>query len=316
MHDSPELDWLQPLHAHLRERMDSDTLTHAVMLAGRPGVGKRALADMLARQFLGASTTPGVDVVHPDLHRVSPLEGKAQISVDQVRELTSELALSAHGPAGKVAIIEPADTMTVAAANSLLKTLEEPSGNSLLLLVADRSGRLPATITSRTTVYQVLPPARPEALRWLQAAGVAADDAADALDAADGAPLAALAMSEAGQLEIVRQVARDVQGMLAGRNKPLAVAAGWQKMPHELVLAALRRTTMQLIRATMSQKLRAASDFQRYVVDTRDAFCYLDAINRLIARLPGSYNPDLALEILAMPWANALRDAGRLTDAA
>ena len=59
----------------------------------------------------------------------------------------------------------------------------------------------------------------------------------------------------------------------------------------------------------MAPKLGAGSDFRRYVVDTRDAFCYLDALNRLIARLPGSYNPELAIEALAMPWSRRLAGA-------
>lgn len=300
--------WLEEIENHLADRIDAGTVTHALMLAGPPGLGKRGLAARLAARFLGLPD-PGPDgalPTSPDLHALRPEEGKAQISVDQVRALKETLSLSAHGRAGKVAVIEPADSMTTAAANSLLKTLEEPTPDSLLLLVVDGRGRLPATITSRTTVYRLRTPERGAAVDWLTASGVAADDAVDALALADGAPLQALALAEEGGLDIARRVHGDVAALLGGARKPVEVAGQWQKLPHEAVLAALRRVTIELVYGHMAPKLGAGSDFRRYVVDTRDAFCYLDALNRLIARLPGSYNPALAIEALAMPWARQL----------
>ena len=93
---------------------------------------------------------------------------------------------------------------------------------------------------------------------------------------------------------------------MSGARQPLAVAGDWRGLPHDAVLTALRRVTIELVYGHMAPKLGAGSDFRRYVVDTRDAFCYLDAVNRLIARLPGSYNPDLAIEALVMPWARRL----------
>ena len=121
-----------------------------------------------------------------------------------------------------------------------------------------------------------------------------------------GAPLRALELATGGGLDIARRVAGDVRDLLGGSGLPLEVAARWHKLPHDAVLAALRRTTIELLRARMTPKLRSASEFRRYVVDTRDAFCYLDALNRLIARLPGSYNPELAIEALTLPWAARL----------
>lgn len=302
--------WNEQLEQHLIERIDAGTITHALMLAGPPGLGKRALARRLAARFLGLPEPgDGAMPTTPDLHMLGPEEGKARISVDQVRALTETLSLSAHGRSGKVTVIEPADSMTAAAANSLLKTLEEPTPDSLLLLVVDGRGRLPATITSRTTVYRLRPPERRAAIEWLETHGVAGEDAADALALADGAPLQALALAEGDGLDIARRVRSDVGQMMAGARLPLAVAREWHTLPHDAVLSALRRVTIELVYAHMAPKLGAGSDFRRYVVDTRDAICYLDALNRLIARLPGSYNPELAIEALAMPWARRLAGA-------
>lgn len=304
--------WLESLQEHLFQRVDDGTLTHAVMLAGPPGMGKRALAASLLGRFLGASLDAGADSLahqHPDLHVVRPEEDKRQIAVDQVRALTAALSLSAHGSQGKAALIEPADSMTTAAANSLLKTLEEPTADSLLVLVVDGRGRLPATILSRTTRYQAHPPAKTAAVDWLKTLGLSEEDAAAALALADGAPLRALELAQGDGLALARQIRDDVSSLMGGQRTPLEIAAQWRKLPHEDVLAALRRVTMGLVYARMSPKMSAASDFQRYVVDTRDAFCYLDGLNRLIARLPGTYNPELAIDAMAMPWANRLAGA-------
>ncbi|NIQ44609.1 MAG: DNA polymerase III subunit delta', partial [Pseudomonas stutzeri] len=68
------------------------------------------------------------------------------------------LQLTSYEGRGKVAVIEPANTMTTSAANSLLKTLEEPPGDTLLILVADRIGRLPPTVFSRCQRIDFAPP--------------------------------------------------------------------------------------------------------------------------------------------------------------
>ncbi|MEM1438774.1 MAG: hypothetical protein AAF545_08675 [Pseudomonadota bacterium] len=304
--------WNEELRQHLFQRVDDGALTHAVMLAGPPGMGKRALATQLLGRFLGVSLDASAESPahqHPDLHVVRPEEDKRQIAVDQIRGLTAALALSAHGNQGKAALIEPADSMTSAAANSLLKTLEEPTADSLLVLVVDGRGRLPATILSRTTRYQTHPPARSAAVAWLAEQGLSEEDAAASLALADGAPFRALELAQGDGLALARQIHDDVAALMTSQRSALEVAAQWRKLPHEDVLAALRRVTMGLVYARMSPKLSAASDFQRYVVDTRDAFCYLDGLNRLIARLPGTYNPELAIDAMAMPWANRLAGA-------
>ncbi len=80
---------------------------------------------------------------------MGPLEDSRQIRVEQIRELSEQLALTAHGGGATVALIAPADAMNANAANALLKTLEEPRAGVTLLLVASVPSRLPATILSR-----------------------------------------------------------------------------------------------------------------------------------------------------------------------
>ena len=164
-------DWLTPTHDEFTAAVRADRRAHAYLLSGPAGVGKRVLAAAMARTVLGADAPAG----HPgwpnraDFHRIAPAEDKTALSVEQVRGLIGELAMTSFEGGSKVAVIEAADTMSMAAANALLKTLEEPPGDSCLILVADRLLNLPATILSRCVHIRVAVPPAPVALAWLQA---------------------------------------------------------------------------------------------------------------------------------------------------
>ena len=140
---------------------------------------------------------------HPDLMRlellvIDPEEGTLEIvesiGIDRVRALTEFVQLTSHRQRAKVAVIAPAERMNVAAANALLKTLEEPPPGTYLILVSDEPGRMPATLRSRCRKLAAPLPGAAEAGAWLAAQGVAAPDLA--LAQAAGAPLRALALAD------------------------------------------------------------------------------------------------------------------------
>lgn len=140
-------------------------LSHSYLFAGPEGVGKATLARALAQALLcqeaptvtGCLRCPSCHKVathcHPDLIRVEMAEKKTRIAVDQIRELARFLSLTPMEAPWKVAIIDDAATMNPAAANALLKTLEEPPARSILILVTSRPGMLLATIRSRCIIY-------------------------------------------------------------------------------------------------------------------------------------------------------------------
>jgi DNA polymerase-3 subunit delta' len=191
------------------------TWPHALLLAGPRGIGKRTLALHFARALLceaptaegfGCGTCTGCHLVmggtHPDLQLLEPWmldeDGAVKtldaIPVDRVRAMMAWALVTSHRGRAKVAVIVPAETMNAAAANALLKTLEEPPPETYLMLVAHQAGRLPATVRSRCRTMAAPRPDAESGARWLAAQGVAAP--AVALAQAAGAPLVALALAQ------------------------------------------------------------------------------------------------------------------------
>jgi DNA polymerase-3 subunit delta' len=238
-------------------------------------------------------------------------EDKKTIGIDQIRMLIAELQLTSYEGLGKVAVIEPANEMTVNAANSLLKTLEEPPGDTLLVLVADRVGKLPATIFSRCQRIDLAVPAESVALQWLDRLQPGAAWI-DALRMSGGAPLAAVAALE--NLETSAGMGRDLQVLGNGRGSAVEIAGRWAKLDPGFVLNWLSQQVKLAVLANAAGRGMAdgltIDDSVLRRMDRRNLFCYLDIINRLRGQPGGSYNVQLAFEGLLIDWATGLKDCG------
>jgi len=293
--------------------MQQDRLPHAVLLAGPHGTGKRAAAAWMVSQKLGIDRShdlpqfPFERPVHADLHWIERPEDKQSIGIDQVRKLVQELALTSYEGKGKAAIIEPANIMTTDAANSLLKTLEEPPGDTLLILVADRVGRLPATVFSRCQRIEIRVPSEEEGLQWLDKLHPAGNWL-EPLRVAGYAPLAAIAAAES--LETSSAMAREYADIIGGSASPVEVAFTWSKIEPLFVLDWLSMQTQMAIRAAQSGASRpqglAINDSVLQRIDRRNLFCYLERINRLRGQPGGSWNVQTAFEGLLIDWASGL----------
>ena len=316
-----ELSWLKTISDPWLARVEQGRMPHAVLLLGPVGMGKRATAVWMARCRLGLPNCGPLPVFpfdvpdHADLRWVCPPEDKQSIGVDQVRALINDLNLTSYEGHGKVAVIESAHALTTNAANSLLKTLEEPPGDALIVLVADRVGRLPATIFSRCQRINFDRPAATESLAWLDRLqpGTAWPKA---LGSAGGAPLAALEAQE--RLSDTDSMAREFVAIAERRAAPLEVAARWAKYEPRFVLDWLCTQIQSCIYrhsgyavGTSSSPSLDLSDSVLHRIDRRNLFCYLDTVNRLRGQAAGSFNVHLTFESLLIDWAEGLSEVQR-----
>lgn len=145
--------------ASLRLALAKGRLHHAYLFLGPEGVGKRTLGLSLAQAIHCKETEneacgecPNCSRIqtgnHPDVRIIEPAAGKKEIGIRQIREMEKELNLRAFS-GKKIAIIDPAHLMNMSAQNALLKTLEEPPRDCLLILVASNAGGLLSTLRSR-----------------------------------------------------------------------------------------------------------------------------------------------------------------------
>jgi DNA polymerase-3 subunit delta' len=308
-----DISWHSDFARQWLERDRLGRLPHAVMLAGPRGVGKRSAAAWMAAGKLGLEPQHGMSQYpwerpqHADLHWLEMPEGKKSIVIEQIRDLVDDLSLTSWEGRGKVAVVEPANIMTTEAANSLLKTLEEPPGDTLLILIADRTGALPATVFSRCQRIDIRVPSEQEGLAWLDKLHPGGSWL-EALRVGGFAPLAAIGAAES--LETSSAMARDFANIIGGTASPIEVAAVWSKIEPTFVLDWLSRQTQLAIRALQGgsgdgQGL-AISESVLQRIDRRNLFCYLETINRLRGQRGGSWNVQLTFESLLIDWATGL----------
>jgi DNA polymerase-3 subunit delta' len=236
--------WCDTLWQNLAARAASGSLPHALLLCGPAGLGKRALADAFVRarlcealqdghacgtcracRLLAAGTHPDRVLVTLEENPRPPHKLRTEIVIDQIRALSARLAMSSQLDGWQIAVIDPAEVMNIPAQNALLKTLEEPTAASLVILIADQPWRLTATIRSRCQRLDFVVPQPELALAWLATRGVAHPEAM--LAAAGGNPGQAWLLSEQGGMQRRQDVARDLLAMAAGKGDARAIGRAW-----------------------------------------------------------------------------------------
>lgn len=235
---------------------------HAFLFAGLPGVGKRLFAEAFAAHLLCLQPQSGRACgqcrschlrqagSHPDRLVVEPEEQGKAIRIDAIRQLGDFMGQTAQQGGRKVIILHPAEAMNLNAANALLKSLEEPTSDTYLLLVSDQPSRLLPTIRSRCRVQPLVTPGHAEAMAWLQHSlpDLDAEQHGALLLMAGGAPLRAIALHEMDAASLRQQVVEGVKALLKNQQSASQLAERWPNLPLELLADWFCGWTLDLLR--------------------------------------------------------------------
>ncbi len=276
--------WHSDVWASLQQRRLQQRLPHALLLTGAVGMGKMQFSQQVAHSLLCNQPTadgfacqhcPACRLLHsgnhPDLLQIKPSEAGKAIQVDQIREMIKFCALTSSYGRYQVVIISPAEAMNHNAANSLLKILEEPNANTLIMLISHRPMGLLATVRSRCQKLDFNRTDKHLMQNWLnqklQTLKQNQYSAELLLALTHQAPLAALALLEENIIQKRKTLFDSLPTLLEGQIDPLKIAEQWQTLDGVQVIQWLQSWTMDMIRFLMTQQLTVIinQDYQAFI---------------------------------------------------
>lgn len=319
--------WQQAQWQQTIKRANDNRLAHALLLTGAEGTGKYDFALGLARSLLCSAVDADGRAcgackscqlfdsdTHPDFTRIVPADEGGAIRIDQIRALIEHMGLHSHFGGKRIILLNPADSMNMAAANSLLKTLEEPQPDTLLLLITARPTRLPATIRSRCQVIRFERPEPALARDWLSSQLDNPAQADNLLSLASGAPLLARAMGTDDTLQQQQQRLADLAGIAQGEQDPVSIAGSWYKDETARPIQWLYQWVSDMIRSRtgiedFAHNRDLAPTLQSLAkrIDLQRLYTFLDKVTEALKFQHTSANKRLMIEGLLIAWANISR---------
>ncbi len=318
--------WQEALWRGLIARLQAGRLPHALLLTGPAGLGKRHFADSFSRAMLCGSPLENGSACghcrgcllleagsHPDYLRVEPEEEGKGIGIDKVRELASFQALKSQYGRQRVIQLQPADRLNINAANALLKTLEEPAGDTVLILTTDRPMALLPTIRSRCqqVIFRPISDPSAEVLAWLQGQlPVDAQPPATLMQMAAGAPLKALSLVTEGELALRQELFNELLALEQGSLSSLKLAERWLEKGASRVLPWLYFCLADMVQLKMvptasrltNPMLRDDLQALAEKVDLELLQALLGLVQERIGLLQGQANQQVILEEILLAW--------------
>lgn len=297
--------WLQSQHYQWQQQINN--LSHAYLLSGIDGIGivefsEKMAADLLCQQtgLQACQQCPTCRLFannsHPDLFRLKVLEDKKEISIDQVRELNRKIFETSHQGGFKVALIESAEKLNISSFNALLKTLEEPPNQTILILTTHQQSKLPATILSRCRSLKFATPTLNQSMEWLQQQLPQADQALlkKSLRVNWSAPIKAKQWIETNQFEQEALWQSDIKSLRENKLSISQVVSKWLKYESpEVVFDYFYLWTVSAVRAAQYQQKIAFNPnwlvFQKMVLQARQIWHQ-------------NVNKELLLEATCLAW--------------
>lgn len=249
MQDKINLFWHEKTWEKFANASVHDHLPHAMLLSGAKGAGKQIFVEKMIKSLLCLNPDPSNrqacgqcqgcktyrSGANPDFMRIQLLEGKQQIGVDQIRELSNFLTFSRSFDAYRVILINPVERMNQNAANSLLKSLEEPSDNTVIILIVTHLSTIIPTIVSRSQLLSIPLPTKKEAINWIRTQGSKVDNIEELLEMSAGSPLLAINIDEK-TLNDKEDFAKDILNIFRESNSVTEIAKKWEKYDQGILL--------------------------------------------------------------------------------
>lgn len=286
----------------------ADHFPHALLFSGVAGIGKKQLAFHLARGLLCQSPQENPQTgqiepcqqhdsgktcrscrlfsagTHPDLYHVTTPVDKKVIPVDDIRTLIQWSVLSSQLGGKKIIIIEPAEAMNPNASNSLLKTLEEPVADTIIILLTNKKQALLPTIRSRCRTIDIALPDKQSVLPWLSNEGLSEKNVTDPelmLSLTSGAPLLAFELSQGSQLEVRHLIIKQLLSVMTDSIDPVTVA----------------ETLFKQTKIKPAKGSRKKTDNKKLLISAYDIIYWFDSLLSDIVRLAQKCTQDTIINI-------------------
>lgn len=260
--------WQQADWKKLRQYQNNKNIPHALLITGSKGLAKSELAVLWAKTLLCETVLPGMlsdnqttacghcascelfqAETHPDYMLIEPAEPGKAIKVDQIRTLVEFVSLTRSRGNIRVILVNPAEAMNVNAANSLLKTLEEPPENTVIILVSSKPSSLAATIRSRCQIFPVSAVDTDIMRTWLaEDSEKSAEELDLALSLAEYTPINARFYLDSSILAVADDLLNDWHMLASGTAKPTTIADKWLKQPENIPIQLVYTWVIDMIR--------------------------------------------------------------------
>lgn len=260
--DATVYPWQEETWGQLIKRVRGQSVPNAILLTGPKGNGKFHFARSFAKYLLCSDSANQSQPCgqcqscywfdnnsHPDANEILPTGKSDTIKVDQIRDLCNHLSLTSHSGGFQIGLIFPVEKMNLNAANSLLKSLEEPTGNSIYILVSHEPGQLPATVRSRCQLLNIPTPDTEVATRWLALQGIGTEASIPDLLAISGAPLAALKLHQQQELHKRLEIVQELLAVIEQQASLVSTAEKWAKQNIQLINLWLLSWVSDMIKA-------------------------------------------------------------------
>lgn len=306
--------WHQKSWNQLVATRNAKHLPHAILISGAKGTGKQAFAEALVSSLLCESPMEnyyacgeckGCHVksadVHPDYFQIALVENKTQIVVDQIRELNEFLHMSRSYSGSRVAFINPAETLNVNAANSLLKSLEEPADNTVIILLTSQLSTLLPTIKSRCQILHLATPSKEVALQWLSQQTIQ-HKPEDLLEMANGQPLHALELDNEENFERRNDFSNDLLSVVMQQKSITEISKKWQNTSKYELIGWQIHWVQQLIKYHFSPAQQKPILQLPHAIDDANLWQLHDQLIKFRRLAHTSLNPQLFVENMLLSW--------------